>query len=300
MSALHPFCRVTTTLVGILALLSLGCASTGGPIAQDRSTCVVIGAVLGGVIGSVVANNAGESETDEELAGGAIGAASGGLLGYLLCGEERLPPQAPSARIVATPTKGVAPLEVSFDAIANDPDGTVVRYAWDLGDGEEARGAKIGHVYDDPGRYEVTLVVTDNDGQTARASTQIQVDAEQAAPEPEPTRRRIVLRGINFGFDSAQISETDGLILDVAAEQISTQPGIRVRVVGHTDSAGAEAYNQRLSERRASAVADYLAGKGIPRSQLTFEGRGESSPVASNDTADGRSQNRRVELEIIE
>jgi OOP family OmpA-OmpF porin len=67
-------------------------------------------------------------------------------------------------------------------------------------------------------------------------------------------------------------------------------------VVGHTDSSGAEAYNQKLSERRAQAVADYLQAKGIATGRLTASGAGESQPIADNKTADGRALNRRVVL----
>jgi OOP family OmpA-OmpF porin len=69
-------------------------------------------------------------------------------------------------------------------------------------------------------------------------------------------------------------------------------------VGGHTDSVGTDAYNQGLSERRAMAVKDYLVGKGVDGSRLSSMGYGESSPVASNDTADGRALNRRVELNL--
>jgi len=70
-------------------------------------------------------------------------------------------------------------------------------------------------------------------------------------------------------------------------------------VGGHTDSYGTEEYNMGLSVRRARAVADYLVAGGIDRSRLRVEGYGETQPVASNDTEDGRAQNRRVELSVI-
>jgi OOP family OmpA-OmpF porin len=107
-----------------------------------------------------------------------------------------------------------------------------------------------------------------------------------------------VLRGINFAFDSAQIGAEAEPVLDVAAQELRDNPDVRVEVAGHTDSVGDEAYNEGLSQRRAAAVADYLAGKGIDRSRLDTAGYGESSPVADNSTADGRAQNRRVELNV--
>ncbi|MFL1022878.1 OmpA family protein [Vibrio parahaemolyticus] len=98
----------------------------------------------------------------------------------------------------------------------------------------------------------------------------------------------------SFGFDSAEL--TYNADLESIAEQLSQYSEGKIQVVGHTDSTGSEAYNQRLSERRAQAVADYLKRMGIAESRLTVTGQGESRPVVSNDTAEGRAQNRRVEV----
>ncbi|NLI72017.1 MAG: OmpA family protein, partial [Bacteroidales bacterium] len=72
-----------------------------------------------------------------------------------------------------------------------------------------------------------------------------------------------------------------------------------LRVKGHTDSTGPESYNQGLSERRAQAVADYLVSQGVSNSVISTEGYGESQPIATNDTAEGRKANRRVEFEVM-
>ena len=69
--------------------------------------------------------------------------------------------------------------------------------------------------------------------------------------------------------------------------------------VGHTDSIGTDAYNQRLSLRRAAAVKNYLVGKGVERNRVYTEGKGEKQPVADNKTSAGRAQNRRVEIEVV-
>jgi outer membrane protein OmpA-like peptidoglycan-associated protein len=79
---------------------------------------------------------------------------------------------------------------------------------------------------------------------------------------------------------------------------VSGHPGLRLDVEGHTDSVGGDAYNQRLSEQRGGAVRDYLTHEGMPGSSVTAKGLGETQPVASNDTAKGRQENRRVELVI--
>jgi outer membrane protein OmpA-like peptidoglycan-associated protein len=75
-------------------------------------------------------------------------------------------------------------------------------------------------------------------------------------------------------------------------------PSLKLAVEGNTDSVGTEAFNQELSEQRASAVRDYLTKEGIPASSTTAAGFGKTRPIASNDTSDGRQQNRRVELVV--
>jgi OOP family OmpA-OmpF porin len=122
------------------------------------------------------------------------------------------------------------------------------------------------------------------------------------APPPAPMERgeRIVLRGVNFDFDKATIRPDAAVILDEAASILNRNPGPRIRVAGHTDSTGPEAYNQVLSERRADAVKQYLVGQGVSASRLETVGYGESNPIASNETRDGRALNRRVELQVLE
>jgi outer membrane protein OmpA-like peptidoglycan-associated protein len=79
---------------------------------------------------------------------------------------------------------------------------------------------------------------------------------------------------------------------------ILSHPGLRIEVEGHTDSVGGDAYNQRLSEQRADSVRQYLLSQGLNSSIVTAKGFGETMPVASNDNAAGRQQNRRVELVV--
>jgi OOP family OmpA-OmpF porin len=102
-----------------------------------------------------------------------------------------------------------------------------------------------------------------------------------------------------FDFDRAVLKPEGRARLDELATQIG---GINLEVViaiGHTDSIGTRAYNQRLSERRAAAVRAYLVGRGIPNDRIFTEGRGETQPVADNRTREGRAQNRRVEIEVV-
>jgi outer membrane protein OmpA-like peptidoglycan-associated protein len=126
-----------------------------------------------------------------------------------------------------------------------------------------------------------------------------QVSAPPPPPPPRPVKKRIILRGVNFDFDKSDIRPDARPVLDEAVRVLKQEGDIRVAVGGHTDSVGTDQYNQRLSIRRANSVSEYLAARGISRSRLQVDGYGETRPVASNDTADGRAQNRRVELNVI-
>ena len=124
------------------------------------------------------------------------------------------------------------------------------------------------------------------------------VVAQAPPPPPPPMKKKIVLRGVNFDFDKSNIRADAAPVLDEAVRTLKEATSITIAVEGHTDSRGSDEYNQGLSERRANAVRDYLASHGISKSRMTAEGFGESRPVASNDTDEGRAQNRRVELRI--
>lgn len=285
------------------AFVMSGCASTGTGLSADREKCMMIAGLIGAAGGGIAGNAVGiHNDRDDEddrlgyIGGGAVvGGALGAAAGYYLCGAEPVPKQNPQARAAANPTSGTAPLSVELRGVASDPDGQVVGYAWDLGDGTTATGANVSHSYASPGDYTARLTVTDNDGLTDSATASIRV----MAPAPKPTQR-IVLRGVNFDLDKAAIRPDAQVILQTAAEALNESPKARVSVTGHTDSTGSEAYNQTLSERRAKAVVDYLVSLGVSASRLSATGVGELEPVADNSTADGRAQNRRVELNVAQ
>lgn len=104
---------------------------------------------------------------------------------------------------------------------------------------------------------------------------------------------------IHFEFDKTVIQRESFPILNELADVLREYPLLRVRIEGHTDSVGDTSYNQKLSERRALAVRDYLVGAGIEADRLSWAGYGESRPIASNDTAAGRAKNRRTEFPIL-
>ena len=124
-------------------------------------------------------------------------------------------------------------------------------------------------------------------------------------PPPAPAEsKKIILRGINFDFDKSNIKREFVPVLDEAAQILKGNSSVKVTIEGHTDSIGTDAYNQKLSERRANAVKHYLVSKGVEASRLDTVGKGESQPIAPNtkpdgkDNPEGRAMNRRAELKV--
>lgn len=111
---------------------------------------------------------------------------------------------------------------------------------------------------------------------------------------------KIVLRGVNFEFDRAQLTANARTILDGVAEALNKAANVRIEVGGHTDAKGSDDYNQRLSERRAQSVVSYLTDKGVQSERMESRGYGETEPVADNESDEGRELNRRVELKFID
>lgn len=118
---------------------------------------------------------------------------------------------------------------------------------------------------------------------------------------PQVEEKKIIAKKIHFEFDKAVIRPISFRILDGIVDLLKENSSIRkVRVEGHCDSKGTDAYNMRLSQRRANAVRDYLIAHGISGDRLVAVGYGESRPVDTNDTPEGRARNRRVEFTILE
>ncbi len=105
-----------------------------------------------------------------------------------------------------------------------------------------------------------------------------------------------VLEGVLFKLNSAELTDASKTKLNENAAKLNYSKGVSIEISGHTDSTGSAAYNKSLSQRRAESVLNYLVNQGVSRDDLTAVGYGEEKPVATNSTAEGRQENRRVEL----
>ena len=111
-----------------------------------------------------------------------------------------------------------------------------------------------------------------------------------------PERRPVILRGVTFETGKSALRPESYALLDVVAQSLLDNPEIRIEVAGYTDNTGSAAVNTGLSQARADAVRAYLASRGVSPARMTSRGYGPDSPIATNTTAAGRAQNRRVEL----
>jgi outer membrane protein OmpA-like peptidoglycan-associated protein len=124
----------------------------------------------------------------------------------------------------------------------------------------------------------------------------VEVDAEGCQVLFQPTKKTLILEGVNFETGKSTLTPESETILNGVAESLVANDSIRVQVTGHTDNTGSLALNRRLSRARADAVRTYLISRGVAEARLTARGFGPDQPIASNKTVEGRAQNRRVEL----
>lgn len=115
-----------------------------------------------------------------------------------------------------------------------------------------------------------------------------------------PRKGSITLEGVTFELDSARLTADSRSVLDTTAADLKKYPRMRIELQGHTDSSGAAAYNMNLSEQRANSVRTYLVEQGVGTAQLSARGYGEAQPIDTNATPDGRSNNRRVVMNVLE
>lgn len=124
----------------------------------------------------------------------------------------------------------------------------------------------------------------------------------KAQEPPAPPKQEVITLSdagdVLFEFDKSNLTPAATAALDKQLDKLRAADVVTIKVEGHTDSVGSDAYNQGLSERRAASVVSYLVAHGVQQSKISSEGFGESRPVADNATDEGRAQNRRVELHI--
>lgn len=268
--------------VVVAALFITGCASQRPW--YNALICSVAGGAAGAAIG---AGAAGGREAG-------IGAGAGAVAGALLCAA--LTPQA------AAPDADRDGVPDSADKCPNTPVGVKVDAAGcpldSDGDGVPDLRDKCPNT---PAgvKVDATGCPLDSDGdgvpdykdQCPGTPSGVKVN-QLGCPE----RKAIILKGVNFAFNSAELTPESLTILDGVAEILSKHPDLKVTIAGHTDSVGTADYNKKLSQRRAESVRNYLTSRGVNAANLTAVGFGEEQPIASNDEAEGRTKNRRVEL----
>jgi OOP family OmpA-OmpF porin len=134
---------------------------------------------------------------------------------------------------------------------------------------------------------------------TLAGSLIVTVGAMGADPTPAPAVQKVTVRAVaKFDFDQASIHPDDRDKILAEVGQLKDVTWQTVTATGHTDSIGSASYNQKLSERRAQAIKTYLVGKGLDPGMINTAGKASATPVASNNTPAGRSQNRRTEIEF--
>jgi OOP family OmpA-OmpF porin len=306
-------------LVLILIVVFAGCSAM-----SKRTKCIGTSALAGAAIGAgagAAVGNQGENDSGEGAAvGTAAGAIIGGAVGLVICKSDEdsdgdgVPDsldKCPNTPIgVEVDAKG-CPLDTDGDGVPdyldkcpNTPKGVQVDAKGcpldSDGDGvidskdkcpDTPKGVKVdknGCPLDSDGDGVPDYM--DKCPQTPKGS---KVDAKGC---PIVGEKLLILRGINFAFDSAAISQDSKGVLAVAVTTLKDNPKVKVRIEGHTDSTGPEEYNLGLSQRRSQGVKDYLIAQGVAAERLSVEGKGESVPVATNGTKEGRAKNRRVEF----
>jgi outer membrane protein OmpA-like peptidoglycan-associated protein len=119
-------------------------------------------------------------------------------------------------------------------------------------------------------------------------------------PKTDPTKTlQDVFENLVFETNKDIIKPESNSYLDKLVEVLLAEPKWKLQIVGHTDNVGKDAFNLDLSKRRANAVKIYLISKSVPEASITTDGKGETTPIATNDTEEGRAKNRRVEFIIV-
>jgi peptidoglycan-associated lipoprotein len=180
----------------------------------------------------------------------------------------------------------------NLTATATDPDGDPVTFEWTVPQGTLSSSTVPNTVWtapNTPGNVTATVTARDNRGGVAASTVGLQV----------VRREQLMFEDVHFDFDMYSLRPDALRILDDALAKLMMNPDVRVTIEGHCDSIGTIEYNLALGERRATAVRDYLANRGIMNTRLRTVSYGEERPAADNTTAEGRAMNRRAHLVVI-
>jgi peptidoglycan-associated lipoprotein len=178
------------------------------------------------------------------------------------------------------------------NATATDPDGDAVTYRWSAPSGTFGTPTTAGTTWTagpNTGSVPLTVTATDARGGTATSTVTVQVTQ----------RVQLVFEDVHFEFDRFTLRPEALKILDDAVAKLMQNPNVRITIEGHADSIGTSEYNLALGERRANSVRDYLTMRGIMNTRTRTVSYGEDRPIADNNTAQGRAQNRRAHLVVI-
>ncbi len=300
----------------LLPIVVAGCATQNGagmgPMGglSREAKCAVLGAAVGAAAGALIA---------DEVGGGLAGAAVGAVASTGFCpgrgdsdgdGVPDGKDQCPNTPAGAKVDKKGCPTDTDRDGVPDYMDQCVTPAGAKVdekgcsldsdGDGvadedDMCPGTPAGSRVDDTG------CPPDSDGDgVSDAMDQCPGTPEGWSVDTRGCPLPIVLPSVTFKVASAELTPEAKKVLDEkVVPTLLDNPAVRVLIVGHTSSEGSEAYNQRLSERRAESVKAYLVSRGVQAARLGTEGRGESEPVAPNSIEAGRAMNRRVEFFVV-
>lgn len=231
---------------------------------ESWQNCAIAGAALGAAAGAY-------EDSHDDFEDGLIGAAAGGIIGGTICAllaEEQ-------AEVAPEPDTDGDGVVDSLDECPETPAGTPV----------DSKGC-------------ATNVDSDGDG-VPDVKDQCPDTPKGAKVNALGCSKPLILKGVNFHFDSDQLTEDAKAILKpIAQAHHEFHDDVNLVIGGHTDSQGSDAYNADLSQRRAESVRQFMIANGCKAERLTAKGYGESKPIADNGTKAGRAENRRVELTV--
>ena len=306
--------------ISVFLLVCAGCANM-----SQRTKCIAKSAAAFSLVGAGVGGAAGSSDNEGEEAaiGFAAGGAIGALVGLLVCKGDvdsdgdgvpdhldrcpNTPPGCPVDEQGCSPDADGDGVPDCIDKCPNTPKGCEVDAAGcpadSDGDGVPDCIDKCPNTPKNCRPVDKNGCPPDSDGDGVPDC----IDKCKGTPKNTPVDENgcppvgeelMILTGINFAFDSAKLDKESEVIVNRAVDNLKRNPQMQVLIEGHTDSTGPEDYNMGLSIRRAQAVKDYMVSQGIAKERLSIKGFGEAQPLVSNDTKEGRAENRRVEFVV--